>query len=231
MTLPSTAGSSNEAPAVMRRCVYMSDDGDMVRWQGELQQPDVHYIYRSKFIAVDVHNKLSVGLRSVCSVGANSLVLKVFLSVAASAETNAYLMYIRHHKLTSDVYNHADFKVDLERGLLQHAQQAQQATDGGERETGVVTRRSRDSMATGAAVVQRKCMPSMYQGHALTRQDNTSLKCIGCGKNTKSLCKCGRAICSSDGGVTCWAWHLEAVASGAITEQPLLWKRSTPSRA
>jgi hypothetical protein len=31
----------------MRRCVYMSDDGDMVRWQGELQQPDVHYIYRS----------------------------------------------------------------------------------------------------------------------------------------------------------------------------------------
>jgi hypothetical protein len=61
MTLLSTAGSSNEAPAVMRCRAYMSDDGDMVRWQGELQQPDVHHVYRSKFIAVDVHNKLSVG--------------------------------------------------------------------------------------------------------------------------------------------------------------------------
>jgi hypothetical protein len=186
MTLLSTAGSSNEAPAVMRCRVYISDDRDMVRWQGELQQPDVHYIYRSKFNAVDVHDKLSVGPHSVCSVGANSLVLKLFLSVVAFAEANAYLMYIRHHKLTSDVYNHADFKVDLERGLLQHAQQAQKATDGGEREAGVVTRRSRDSVATGAAVVQRKCMPSMYRGHALTRQENTSRKCIVCG--TKSLC-------------------------------------------
>jgi hypothetical protein len=162
MALLSTAGSTNEAPAVMRRRVYMSDDGDVVRWQGELQQPDVHCIYRSKFNAVDVHNKLSVGPRSVCSVGANSLVLKLFLSVVAFAKTNAYLMYITHHKLTSDVYNHADSKVDLERGLLQHAQQAQQATDGSEREGGMVTRRSRDSVATGAAVVQRKCMPSMY---------------------------------------------------------------------
>jgi hypothetical protein len=68
----------------------------------------------------------------------------------------------------------------------------------------VVTRRSRDSLATGAAVVQRKCMPSKYQGHVLTRQDNTSRKCIGCGTKTKSLCECGRAICSSVGGVTCW---------------------------
>jgi hypothetical protein len=96
-TLLSMAGSSNEAPEVMRRRVYMIDDGDMVRWQGELHQPDVHYIYRSKFNAVDVHNTLSVGPRSVCSVGANSLVLKLFLSVVAFAETNAYLMYIRHH--------------------------------------------------------------------------------------------------------------------------------------
>jgi hypothetical protein len=29
-------------------------------------------------------------------------------------------------------------------------------------------RQSRDSVATGAAVVQRKCMPPMYRGHALT---------------------------------------------------------------
>jgi hypothetical protein len=87
---------------------------------------------------------------------------KLLLSVVAFAETNAYPMYIRHHKLTSDVYNHADCKVDLERGLLQHARQAEQATDGDEKEAGVVTRGSRGSVATGAAVVQRlprACLP------------------------------------------------------------------------
>jgi hypothetical protein len=61
MSLFSTSGSSNEAPAVMRRRVYMSDDGDMVRWQGELQQPDVHFIYKSKFNAVDVQNNCLLG--------------------------------------------------------------------------------------------------------------------------------------------------------------------------
>jgi hypothetical protein len=138
MTLLSTAGSSMEAPPVMRRRVYMSDTGDLVRWHGELQQPNVHFVYRSNFNAVDVHNKLSVGPRSVASVGANSLLLKLFLSIVAFAETNAYLMYARHHKLKSEMYNHADFKLDLERALLQRAQQA---TQGSEVETRVETRR------------------------------------------------------------------------------------------
>jgi hypothetical protein len=67
--------------------------------------------------------------------------------------------------------------------------------------------------------VHRKHMPSMYQGHAQTRQF-ISRKCIVCG-TTKSLSEYDRAICSLAGGVTCWAWHLEDVASGAIAEQPL----------
>jgi hypothetical protein len=62
---------------VMRCRVYMSDSGDMMRWVRELQQPDIRYIYRSHFNAVDVHNKLSVGLRSACNVGLNSLLSKL----------------------------------------------------------------------------------------------------------------------------------------------------------
>jgi hypothetical protein len=135
-------------------------------------------------------------------------------------------MYARHHKLKSEMYNHADFKLDLERALLQRAQQA---TQGSEVETGVETRRSREVVATGTPSVQRKRMPSVYRGHSLTRQDTGSLKCIQCGTKTKSLCECGRPICSSVGGVTCWAWHLEAVATGAVDEQPLRWKRSKDS--
>jgi hypothetical protein len=38
MTLLCAAGSSKEAPEVMRRRVYMDADGDLVRWHGKLQQ-------------------------------------------------------------------------------------------------------------------------------------------------------------------------------------------------
>jgi hypothetical protein len=37
MTQLSTAGSFKDAPVMMRRRVYTSDEGDMVRWQSELQ--------------------------------------------------------------------------------------------------------------------------------------------------------------------------------------------------
>jgi hypothetical protein len=74
----------------------------------------VHYIYLSNFNAVDVHNKLAICPRSACNMGANSLPLKLWLSMLAIAETNAYLVCVKHHKLTSERYHHADFKLDLE---------------------------------------------------------------------------------------------------------------------
>jgi hypothetical protein len=124
MTLLGTAGSSQEAPPVMRRRVCMSDEGDLVRWTGKLRKPNIHYIYRSHFNAVDVHNKLAVGPRSVNSVGANHLMLKLWLSMVAIAETNAYLTYVNAKNLISDQYSHLDFKADLVHELLQCAQQA-----------------------------------------------------------------------------------------------------------
>jgi hypothetical protein len=49
----------------MRHHVYMSDSGDLVSWEGQLRQPKVNYIYHSFFNAVDVHNDLAGGPRSV----------------------------------------------------------------------------------------------------------------------------------------------------------------------
>jgi hypothetical protein len=226
MTLLSTAGSSNNAPVVMRRYVCMSDVGDMVRWQGELQQPDVHYMHWSNFNAVDVHNKLAVGPHSVCNKGANLQPLKLWLRILAIAKTNAYLAFVKHHKLTSERYNHADFKVDLERALLRRAQQL--SGDSGE-EAVVRTWLSHDRVATGDATMKRKRMPTVFQAHMLQRDETKNCKCMIRGTKTKVICGCGRAICSSTGGVTCWAWYLEAVASGAADEGPVQWHRDQRS--
>jgi hypothetical protein len=87
MTLLGTAGSSDKAQPVIWRRVFMSEEGVLVRWMGELQQPNMHAIYRTFFLAVDVQNKLALGPRSVCSVGGNHLLLKLWLAMAAIAET------------------------------------------------------------------------------------------------------------------------------------------------
>jgi hypothetical protein len=106
---------------MMRRRVYTTQGGDLVHWTGELQQPDTHHTYRFHFDAVNVHNKLSMGPCSVCNVATASMPLKLCLYLVTCAETNAHLMYMHHHKLSSEQYNHADFEADLERELLQCA--------------------------------------------------------------------------------------------------------------
>jgi hypothetical protein len=121
VNLLGTAGSSDEAPIVTRRRVYMNEFGDMVRWEGELRQPMIHAEYRACFNAVDVHNRLALGPHSLCTVGANHLHLKIFFALVAIAETNAYLTYADLKKLTSAQYSHGDFKMDIERGLLERA--------------------------------------------------------------------------------------------------------------
>jgi hypothetical protein len=93
MTLLGTAGSSCEAPEVMRRRVYLSAEGDVVHWNGILEQPNIHYKYRSYFNAVDIHNKLAMGPRSLCRIGASHLMLKLWLAVVAMCKTNAHLTY------------------------------------------------------------------------------------------------------------------------------------------
>jgi hypothetical protein len=182
----------------MRSCVYMSDEGDLVRWQGNLQQPDLHYIYIwSNFNAVDVHNKLAINPRNWCNVGANSLPFKLWQSMLAIAETNTYLLYVKHHELTIEKYNHADFKVDLERTLLHRAQQLSGDI---EAESVVRTRLSNEGVPTGDATLKRKRMPAVFQRHMLQQDESRNRRCMMCGTKTKVIYRCGRAICSSTGG-------------------------------
>jgi hypothetical protein len=76
-------------------------------------------------------------------------------------------------------------------------------------------------VATGDATLKRKHMLTVFQGLMLQRDETKNRKCMLCETKTKVICGCGRAICSLTGGVTCWAWHLEAVASGAADEGPV----------
>jgi hypothetical protein len=146
MTLLRSAGSSREVPPAMRWRVYMTQGGDLVRWTGELRQPDIHHTYRSHFNAVDARNKFLVGPCSVCNVATASLPLKLRLYLVACAEASTYLMYAHHHNLSSEQYGYADFKVDLERELLQCAPEDGAVSE----EAGVRTRRSGDGVASGA---------------------------------------------------------------------------------
>ena len=177
---------------------------------------------------MDIHNKLAVGPRSINSVGANHLLLKIWLTMVAMCETNAYLMYTKHKKLTSEKYSHGDFKLDLERALIQRACALEMDVP---EEAGTRARRSADSVATGDSGDKREQMPAAFQGHQL-RQDRTkNRKCLICGTQTKWMCECGRAICGSSTGATCWAWHLESIVSGTIDDVPVQWQRRKRSRS
>jgi hypothetical protein len=87
-------------------------------------------------------------------------------------------MYVHLNKLTSEQYNHSDFKAELEEQLLQHADEA--GSDS-EVEAGVQTRRSTESGSTGAAKAHGDSMPARFQGHALTRDATKNRKCMICG--------------------------------------------------
>jgi hypothetical protein len=223
MTLVGTLGSSNEAEPVMRRRVYMTADGDLVRWVGELRQPNLHFIYRSFFNAVDVHNKLALGPRSVCSVGANHLLLKIWLAAVGIAETNAFLLYCKAKKLTSEVYSHGDFKLDLSRELLQRAAKLAAESDTEVEMAGPSTRTSRESnqqVAAGDMASRRHQMPPQLRSHALHRSENTNRMCSVCRHLTKSVCECGLAVCGPTYAIKCWAWHLQAVLNGTVGCEP-----------
>jgi hypothetical protein len=211
----------------MLRRVYMAEDGDLVRWTGELKQPDIHHIYRSSFNVVDVHNKLSVGPRSVCNVAKTSLPWKLWLYLVACAETNAYLMYVHHHKLSSEQYNHADFKVDLGRELLQWGQDDDTVNE----EAGVHTRSSAGSVASGASAERSgQSMPATFHGHALAHKQDKHRLCMVCATRTKWFCECGRAICGTPGNRTCWAWHLDEVLAGTVEEGDVQWQQGKRAR-
>jgi len=222
MTLLGTAGSSDEAQPVMRRRVFMSEEGDLVRWTGELQQPNMHAIYRTFFNAVDVHNKLALGPRSVCSVGANHLLLKLWLAVVAIAETNAFLLYSRAKKLTTSEYSHGDFKLDLVHELLQQACKEEADAGSEDEQCRPSTRSSAGSavdVATGDTADCRTTMPPELQKHALKRSENTNRKCSVCGHLTKAVCGCGLAVCGPTYEIKCWAWHLQAAMHGTLPNE------------
>jgi hypothetical protein len=199
MTLLGTAGSSSEAPEVMRSRIYRSAEGDLVHWTGILKQPNKHYIYRSYFNAVDIHNKLAIAPGSLCRIGARHLMLKLWLAVVAMHETNAHLTYCPSKRLASDKYCHGEFKIDLIDGLLKLANKLR-VNSGNEENQGPVTRNTSTAM-----------MPPVFLGHASSRDASVNRKCMHFGKFTKVVCGCGRAICGTQGGKTCWAWHLAAV--------------------
>jgi hypothetical protein len=186
-----------------------------------LQQPFIHNNYRSYFNAVDVHNKLCVGPRSVCILGGNHLLLKLWLAMVAIAETNTYLTYAKLKKLSSDQYSHLDCRIDLEQELLRRGQQAGQSA---EEEEFPRTRSSTEGVATRVGVGKRMQMPPTFHGHALKRDETKNRKCMVCGTCCKSATYHALAVlglvalqCMPKEG----RWHLHSLADPNPCSHPL----------
>jgi hypothetical protein len=230
-----------------------------VRWVGanrllgELRQPNLHFKYLSFFDAVDVHCKLALGPRSVCSVGANHLLLKSWLATVGIAETRAFLLYCTAKKLTSEVYSHGDFKLDLSPELLQHAAKlaAESDSEGGmagsstcaSRESNehvaagdmagpstATSRESNEQVAAGDMASRRHQLPPDLRSHALHRSEITNRMCLVCRHLTKSVCECGLAVCCPTYAIKCWAWHLQAVLNSTVGCEPPRAKMSKRKR-
>jgi hypothetical protein len=106
MTLLSTAGSSKEAPVAKCRRVYMTEDGDLVQWQGRLQRPDIHALYWTYFNAIDFNNKIALGPHRDWAASPNKLPSKIWPSTMAISLANAHLVCLKKHKLTTEEYSH-----------------------------------------------------------------------------------------------------------------------------
>jgi hypothetical protein len=138
----------------------MTQGGDLACWTGERMKSDIHRTFRSNFNAVHVHNKLSAGPRSVCNVATASLPLKLWLYLIACAKTSSYVKYMHNRKLSSDLYDHADLKLDLEQELLQCDFEAGAVSE----EAGVLPLCSCDGVASGAMHIGDQSMPALIPG-------------------------------------------------------------------
>jgi hypothetical protein len=213
----------------MRRRLYVMDDGHPVHWTGVLELPNIHALYRTFFNAVDVHNKLALGPRSTASLATNSLLLKVWLATLCMASANGYQMYLKAKKLTTDTYSHSDFKMDVSNGLMKLI--AKQSADVAENENNeVFSSRTRSANQEGTKDKIRTVMPAACKDHNLSRDTSKNRRCIICGHFTKSGCECGRAVCGTSMGVTCWAHHLMTVVHGTVDSAPLQWPRGKKMR-
>ena len=77
---------------------------------------------------MDIHNKLAVGPRSVNSVGANHLLLQIWLTMVAMCET-MLISSMSSRKSSS----HSDFKLNLERALVKRAMETDVPEEAGTR--------------------------------------------------------------------------------------------------
>lgn len=69
-------------------------DGKVIKKQYELPQPHILELYRENFNAIDVFNKIGVGVDSLCHfVGTKVWWKRAFFGFVSICETNAYLAY------------------------------------------------------------------------------------------------------------------------------------------
>jgi hypothetical protein len=158
---------------------------------GELNQPVVHKLYRTRFNGVDILNRLAMGPGSCAQLKTDHMFLRLFDSFVSMAETNAYLAYIAYTGNTSRTYDHATWRYVLSAELYNWSMK--RSIELREAEAGP-SLRSVGNHSDEEDVLE----PQFLRGHGWVNGKGKLHKtCVVCKKTCYAKCLCGDGVCGT----------------------------------
>jgi hypothetical protein len=228
MVLVGSTGSSAEAPEVERpRRYWDGKRGEVVGWIGKLQQPMMHYIYRSYFNRVDLFNRYTFGPGSiVTALRTDSFDVRMFITLIAFCVTNAFLAMKAAKGWAKEDMSLGQFKQQLADELsAKVASMRARSSDGAStpRQAAQDPARSSGEFPASRGAWDNTAQAGPFAGHFLHRDKERHPVCEVCGQErTWWRCGdphpdgvCGRWVCNPATGRTCLYAHMWQVMSNA----------------
>lgn len=183
-------------------------EGQMRRVCYQLDQPQMHALYRNNFNAVDVMNRLSQGPGCLSKAWATYNALhRLFAASLSACVTNAYQAWLQVHGLTSADYPQTNFKLDLAESLFVMMRELRAGRPS--------QRRTQEADEASEAPGDSLGLFEVFNEHVPINSQKR-LMCDICKKNqTKLMCqKCDTYMCNPATGRQCMVVHMAHGVAG-----------------